>query len=512
MTMIEFINTLFIPTEDDCIQIYEKYSEFQVRYHLNTINSNLTVKDFDQFNQYVCDSDSWKISIIVDEGISYILSSGTMDVSKFIQDVQELIDIRDDETLILEFRINKKTKQGKINIYHFNSFNSFIEEINLMSFLKIIKSDLTENQILFFHVMEENFDDFFTSKIKFYSKDQDFSDIKNKSTLPTKRENCNFGNQEEFPFNSTYFELLKRPLVQNNIADKLDALASLFALVDIFDISSIRDNTFSYKLNGYKTIEGSFDINSTPIESGDIYLKIRNWIYSKSGNITDKLGLARNILSIYLNDNSLKISENVYYSIQSGFKTYLQENLNRYIDIRNKISDQLIIIIQKSNDVIEKYIGDFQKSIYSFVSFFISVFVIRVLSKGDFNDIFTKDATYIALFLIFISFIYFVYSYWNLSEERSRLTKRYENLKNRFKDLLVEDDIKKILRDDKEFNEELEFIDKRRKYYSLLWVILIFASLILIFSLSTFLNWKVMAIQIQSLCNYGLELWDKLHS
>jgi hypothetical protein len=40
-----------------------------------------------------------------------------MDVSKFIQDVQELIDIRDDETLILEFRINKKTKQGKINIY-----------------------------------------------------------------------------------------------------------------------------------------------------------------------------------------------------------------------------------------------------------------------------------------------------------------------------------------------------------------------------------------------------------
>jgi archaellum biogenesis ATPase FlaH len=131
---------------------------------------------------------------------------------------------------------------------------------------------------------------------------------------------------------------------------------------------------------------------------------------------------------------------------------------------------------------------------------------------GDFNDIFTKDATYIALFLIFISFIYFVYSYWNLSEERSRLTKRYENLKNRFKDLLVEDDIKKILRDDKEFNEELEFIDKRRKYYSLLWVILIFASLILIFSLSTFLNWKVMAIQIQSLCDYGLELWDKLHS
>ena len=106
MTMIEFINTLFIPSEDDCIQIHEKYSEFQVRYHLNTIKSNLTVKDFDQFNQYVCDSDAWKISIIVDEGMSYTLSSGNMDVSKFIQDIQYLIDIRDDETLTLEFLLD----------------------------------------------------------------------------------------------------------------------------------------------------------------------------------------------------------------------------------------------------------------------------------------------------------------------------------------------------------------------------------------------------------------------
>lgn len=503
MTMIEFIKTLFIPREDNCIQILEKYSEFEVKYHLNAINSNITDQDFYQFNQYICDSDAWNINVIVDEGASYSLSSLIMDVSRFIQEIQDLINLLEDETLTLEFKINKRTKQGKTNIYHFNSFNSFIKEVELMNFLKIIRSDLIENQMLLFQVMEENFDDFFTSQIKFCNQEQHLSNVANKSTIQKKRENCNFGNQEEFPFNSTCFELLKRPLVQNSIADKLDALAGLFALVDIVDISSIRDNTFSYKLNGYKTIEGSFDINSISIESKDIYLKIRNWIYSESGNITDKLGLTRNILSIYLNDNSLKISDNVYYSIQSGFKTYLQENLNRYIDIRNKISDQLILIIQKSNDVIEKYIGDFQKSIYSFVSFFISVFVIRVLSKGDFDDIFTKDATYIALFLIFVSFIYFVYSYWNLSEERSRLIKRYENLKNRFKDLLVEDDIQKILRDDKEFKEELEFIDKRQKYYSLLWIILIVASLTLIFSLSTFLNWRVMGIKIQSFYNYG---------
>ena len=44
-------------------------------------------------------------------------------------------------------------------------------------------------------------------------------------------------------------------------------------------------------------------------------------------------------------------------------------------------------------------------------------------------------------------------------------------VKERYQDLLIEDDIKKILNDDKEFNDENEFLIKRIRVFTILWVL-----------------------------------------
>ena len=167
----------------------------------------------------------------------------------------------------------------------------------------------------------------------------------------------------------------------------------MFSIISIFDITSIDKNLLNFKLNGYKAIQNSFDIDNVNIESKDIYIKIFDWVYAENANCADKIGLTRNIISIYAKKDLPIIDENAYFSIQSGFKTYLQENLNKYIEIRNKISDQLIEISDRAQKVVENYLSYYQKSNITFVTFFISVFTIRALTTKSFNDVFSKETT-----------------------------------------------------------------------------------------------------------------------
>ena len=73
-----------------------------------------------------------------------------------------------------------------------------------------------------------------------------------------------------------------------------------------------------------------------------------------------------------------------------------------------------------------------------------------------------------------------IVSLLGLNSEIDRLKQKYNNIKNRFRDLLIEEDIDRILRNDKEFNDDIKYIKKRRIQHSLLWI-----STIIVFTITT---------------------------
>ena len=305
------------------------------------------------------------------------------------------------------------------------------------------------------------------------------------------KENCHFGNIEEFPFLPDFFHINNPEISHNSITDKLTVLGSLFSIISLFDITSINENKLFYKLNGYKTFEGNIEINNSFLECSTTYYEIYDWVYSSDGNTTDKIGLVRNILSIYLEDDITKLDKNILVSIKSAYKTYLKENVGKYLEIRNKIFDELSWVSQKSSEIVEKYLSNYQKSIFTFLSFFVSVFIIRVLKTGDFVNVFSKDATILSFAFLVISAIYLCFSKWTLNKEKYRLKRKYLNIKNRYKDLLIDKDIEKILDNDKEFDYEISFINKRHKAYTKLWVITLVILLISILTISDYINWNI---------------------
>ena len=95
-----------------------------------------------------------------------------------------------------------------------------------------------------------------------------------------------------------------------------------------------------------------------------------------------------------------------------------------------------------------------------------------------------------ALGLLILSSLFLVFSIWILSLEKKRISSKYENVKSRAKDLLLEEDINKILDNDKEYNEEIAFLDNRRSLYIYLWISTLIVFLIILFSTSDYINFK----------------------
>lgn len=491
MDFLEALKDVFPHKDGGPIVLDEKYSTLEINYEVTSL-ANVSSIEVRNLISCIPIRETYTLSVIVENNDPVALRN-VNNVESFIVELEEEKELLEEgEKIKLIFTLEKATSTGVIHIYCFNAFEKFVGSCDEISFLNVICLDLLSCHKLHFKLLEEVEIFIKTKKIQvshtdFIPSGEDDVDLKDL------REHCHFADINRFPFSPhTFYSVSSSQKLSCSLLEKLDKLSFIFSLAGIFDISAIKEeNQFYYKLNGYKTFEGEVSLGELNVGSKDIYLKIYDWIYVGSGSVTDKIGLARNILSIYLKENDLTISDGVYFSIQSGFKTYLQGNLNRYIEIRNKISSELVELTNKANTIIENYLSNYQKSNFSFISFFISVFVLRVLSKGNFKNVFTKDATVISLLLLVLSILYLLFSRWSLNEERKRLIIRYSNLKNRFKDLLIEEDINKILRNDKEFNDELSFLSKRKRAYTFLWVTTVLAFLVAIFSVSSFINWNL---------------------
>ena len=149
-----------------------------------------------------------------------------------------------------------------------------------------------------------------------------------------------------------------------------DKLKLLYSIIFLFDIVEFKNTEIKYKLNGYRTITQIIDTDNVDLDSHESYYNIYKWVYD-GGNVVDKIGLARNILSLNFAKDTLHLSEMAFDAIKSGYKVYQKENIKQYIEVRNKISDQLIELQDKADKIVAAFVSDYKKKyIYYFIVFY----------------------------------------------------------------------------------------------------------------------------------------------
>lgn len=479
---------LEIASSVDNLEVKENFSSFNISFD-STDLIELTKECILAFTELINPDDQFRFTIQVDNGEGIVLKNKKASEEFISQINEELKYYESGETVSIKLEVFKD-KSENIRIYSYSDFKTFFDDLDLFNKLELLNDLFQSNSTIRLETIEPNIKPFCTTNFSLNSE-LPTSDVQISENLFS--ENCHFGNSDKYSLNPYHFHPTNAD--NQDFKNSFDSLCCLFSMIYVFDISSITDASLYYKINGFKAIKGEVEINIELHKRKDLFFEIFEWCYSSEGNVSDKIGIARNIISIHFKEKLLDLDKGVITSVKSAFKTYLKENVSKYIELRGKINDELNWISQKSGEIVDRYISSYQKSIFTFLSFFISVFVLKIISVANTSSIFNKDATLLSLAFLGLSFVFLVFSSWNLSVEKKRLKRKYQNLKERFKDLLVQKDIDNILANDSEFNYEIGYIERRHTIYLWLWILTIVILLITVITVSDYLTLELLKIK-----------------
>jgi hypothetical protein len=440
-----------------------------------------------EFLNLVQSRDTFSIGISMDGGDSVNLS-GREDskVEQFLCELDGKIRVKDHDSVFSIYLSITKTKENDcLSIYLFNNFVNFLSNLKAEELFKAFNDFIVDEHSMGFEILDQTEISFYTSTFSFYSKERLHlkSDFNQRSAKINKlKESCHFENASLYNLLPEDFYFLKRsdsPEL-NAIFDKLTIL---FSIIYLFDITSIKANILTFKLYAYRVIYGEIDFNSASVSAMDEYYRLYEWVYSQ-GNLSDKIGLARNILCLHFQNNKpLELVGSPLNSVKSSYEIYLKDNVKQYIEVKNKVSEFLYNISQRANSVVDSFTDSFKKGLMAVLTFYSSVIVVKAISSSKINTIFTNEVSYISYIFIAVSFAYLGLSVWEINRNKHRFTRSYNSLKERYTDLLIAMDIERIFQNDEEYKQELRYIEQKRNFYACLWglslVALLFITIIL---------------------------------
>jgi len=470
MILAEQITKVFC-SECTLVEIIENNSNFSCKYDISKPHKPNSI-ELETALALIPDRDSVNIVFHIDSSEDSVLNGSKKEkIDIFLSGLETKLLIRDEtDKYSLDIVINKSRKTGELSVYSLTDFVKFWSTGGIPSSFRKIQELARDVQVL--RVYELN-NDVKTNYFLFtsFNSDVQFEKHLDRSELYTKRDKVgHFANASQFNFipEDFSFDILPDAASLVLLFNKLKLISSLVYICDFSRFSD--DNEIHLRLNGYrlfsKDISVTDEINS---ESKTEYYEIYKWAFGE-GNVVDKVGLSRNIISLHLIEgNLLNIQEKTLQSIGSGYQIYLKENVKQYIEIKNKLSEFIQNSSDKASEIVKSIAGYYKSSIWTMYSFFASVFLLRILSKNNDGVLVTEEVYYLFIAFSIINIIIMRYALKELDEEKDRFIEIYLSLKDRYTDLLLPEDLLNVLNDDKQHRSDVKYIENKRKSFRTLW-------------------------------------------
>lgn len=468
---------------DKCFE-NSNYAEFSIN------QNSISMPSIDELRRCVSrfsSRDKVSLSITFDRGNSICLGN-LEETEDFIEELSDFIDSdeEDDYDVFVKVEIQKRIENNELSIY---SIDSFVE--NLISQTCVKKLDVLhkitgdeETSYIIFRCCD--IEESFGSKTFYFcpEEEQNYLESIDRKTLIKKRDKVSsFYQAGQWKFVPEDFRLS-----DSTGFSKLDSLfnrlTTFFSIVYISRSSSIENDILEFKIDGYKYVSGRLDFtNANQIEGYKEAFDIYDWIYN-GGNFLDKVGLSRNIISLSAVDGNIeKIENKTLASILSGYDIYLKQNVQQYINFKNKATEFLFDMSQKTSQIIDDFASSFKSNLMLIITFFVSVVVINSISgksENPFSNVFTKDISYISIALLIISVVYLFISIVFVQKEIKRFDDNYNRFKNSYRDILDPNDIEKIFDGDSRHESDQSYMKFRMKWILFGWITILSVSSILV--------------------------------
>ncbi len=408
---------------------------------------------------------------------SITISTDTSNCDKFNDFIKNNEGI--ESKINLNINIKKSIVSNKISIFNIDKFiNNFIS-YSISDNLKFFNSRFKQKSNIIF-INYDNEYMFNTNSIIMTNNDIDITieQIDRKELLEKCNSVSNFANNIEYALLPEDFSIITTNM-NNEFVKRFQEIKILFSLIYIADYSSIDEERLKLKLNGYRNKDYVIQLNNFKYEKKyDEFYKIYRWIFQDS-NEYDKIELTRHVISMHCKySDILDIDEKTFLSIKSNYNIYLKENVDKYIELKNKLTEFIMNTSNQINDVIGNFIGNFEKNIVAFITFILGTIIANVVSDSPLDNILTKDVITIILVILAGSLVYLVITILEAYYRFLSYRKNYYNLKEEYSDILNEEDIDIIFKGDREYIRNKKNIIKIVIIFSILWVVLIFIAFI----------------------------------
>ena len=412
-------------------------------------------------------------------------STENSSISSFISEVHSRNVIAEHEEIKLDIEIIKNRESKTLTVY---SLENLVRFWSTPPSINVCLDKITDISTTTDTLEIQDFSESFSTSLLTFKGNAENANISPKTSkedIIKKRDKCAFfANSTQYNFIPEDFAF-DTPPSNTSLRSLFDNLCTLFSLIYICDHSRIiQNNGVSLKLNGYKAVSEEIkNIAEEQKNSTHTAFDIYQWVYT-DGNVSDKIGVARNIISIHIDNRSLReIPQETLSAIVSGYQIYLKDNLKQYIEVKNKISEAIQKSSDRASDIAKNIGTTFRASIFTLYSFFFSIFLFRVVSGK--NP--TLEVT-LEIYLIFISFLAIsilalAYNIVETNDEEKRLTESYETLKERYKELISKKDLENILAKDKEHKLDISYIRRKSKRTRSLWLLSLFIAFLLMTTL-----------------------------
>ncbi|GIP52912.1 hypothetical protein [Paenibacillus vini] len=409
------------------------------------------------------------IDVCIDEldPVTYNPSKQTRD---FIEELNDIVSIKDENSNIkFIFSVRKVINNNILSVYDLSLFTEYLESQSLSGLFFSFNEIVTVHNHVHFELLNDT-STFHTHTFQFAPSG---SGIRNQ-VLPNERntitekhtEICNFLNASEYCLIPDDFYL--KGQAPDKIMAVFNKLCTVLAIIFISDISKIvGENELYFRINGYKMIQNNLHYNSLSKPNVSELYAIYNWIYNE-GNLSDKVGLSRNILTLNYQEDKV-IKDTTYASIRSGYEIYLKKNIEQYIEVKNKVSEFLMNMSYKSSEIVSSFSNSIKSNNTVFLTFFMSVIVFNALSTGKINLIFTGEIQALSYAILCISFLFLIASLIYIYEATNRFKKQYMNLKSMYADIIEENDLRNIFNNDQVHKDDLKYIFHKTLLYAVYW-------------------------------------------
>lgn len=489
--------SLFSEAEDIHTVSHETWDKFECKSTI-TLKRIPKVKDLIRGLPLISNRDSWRFIIESKYG-DIIFDINSKDGSVENEAIKDDLEPCLNEQVGITYIILKRLSDNILTVYEESLFAEYLQGLRLLVFLNAVNKRIANG--LNIEVWTEGFSPFCSRTINFIPKGGQIQT--NKVEIRQSRNNLQKNYCQSDGLN---FVILPEDFLMNSTSNVISLLfrkvCVVLSMLYVCDSTKIDDDV-EFHLCGYKTLRtklSALKLNDLAID--DVYCEkwydIYNWAYS-GGYTLDRLSISRNIISLNCNVNNIvSINESTFRSIKSNFKIFEQDNVRQYIKVRNEVSNMLISMQKEINTIVDGFTSDFKKNIIAVSTFFLTVIVVRVISKGDFTGGFTTPVMILSIIYLCISLGLLYYSRIELDRKKNLFEKHYDQIKERYKILLSDEELKEMFEDSdpNKLQSHANYIEWQRNVYTKIWL-----GSIVALTLFVVFVWMMNLINDESICN-----------